>query len=317
MSDEKRQLIELYNNYKTRCLSFGEEPLDIQVDNFKYRVDDKNNVLLTDWLDTCYYSSIDIELPDYFDGIESIKSFTTIRSLILNDSAKFLLPHSLKHLRIRYIDLNNVERIETSAISFTTLKEIKAEKLRYIEDSALSYNNNLTELYLPNVVLCSDFSFCSCKNLEKVVFNKLLLFYTNTFHLCDKLSYLDLGGEVREIPKEAFIGNSLEEIKGLDKVEKVGSRAFMYNNNLKELKLPNCEKIFDCAFKETSLNKIQLSDSLKFVGEEAFETNHPFYSRLLVDYLGNKKHFLYNVNVKKSNEYLKWAKVRKIEESEV
>lgn len=317
MSNEKQQLIDLYKDYKARCLFLGEEPKEIRVDQFSYIIDDEDRILLTDWYDSNLYGSIDILLPDYFDGIASIHSFSSIKNLIINNSAIFISNDALKHLNVRYIDLNNVEILGNSAISFTNVKEIKAEKLKYICDSALSYNTNLKELYFPNVEVCYDFAFCSCKKLEKVIFNNLRLFYTNTFHLCESLSYVDLGGKVVEIPYQAFIGNNLERIIGLDSVEKVNARAFMYNDKLKYIDLSNCMLIGESAFQSTNLKKIKLSDSLVGVGDSAFNINNSLFSRLQVDYIGYKKHFLNGVYVSNSNNYLKWAKVKIIKESEV
>lgn len=309
MTDEKTQLKDLYNDYKTRCLFLGEEYKDLRVDEFSYRVDDKNNLLLTDWHDYDTYTSTKIKLPDYFDGIENITPEHYISEFIVGDSLKFICHDALKFNRFRYIDIRNVEILENASLSFSHIKELRADKLKYIAVHALSYVDGLKELCLPSVELCEDLAFYSSRELEKVEFKNLLLFYSNTFTHCDSLKYLNLGGKVRVIPENAFSYSNLETINGLSSVIKIKPDAFKYTK-INKIDLLMCESIAMNVFSGTPLKEISLSDNLIRIGDSAFSTSNNFYTRLKVNYYGSKNHFLNNITIGYDNNDFKKAKVK-------
>ena len=76
--------------------------------------------------------------------------------------------------------------------------------------------------------------------------------------------------DCEKIPEECFNGTPLKEIKGIERVKKIGASAFSYSD-LKTITWPaSCEKIPEECFNGTPLKEIKGIEHVKKIGESAF-----------------------------------------------
>ena len=76
--------------------------------------------------------------------------------------------------------------------------------------------------------------------------------------------------DCEKIPEECFNGTPLKEIKGIERVKKIGASAFSYSD-LKTITWPaSCEKIPEECFNGTPLEEITGIEHVKEIGEYAF-----------------------------------------------
>lgn len=157
--------------------------------------------------------------------------------------------------------------------------------VREIRSSAFSSNEKLTEIIIPDSVVClgdnDTFSpFYNCTSLERAVLGDGITELYNTFSGCSSLTDVTLPANLRVLGMQTFSGcSSLTELELPDSLEEIGTRAPGYYRGgsafqecgLTTLELPEgLKKLDDDAFRRSNLTSIVLPDSVEQMGYFVF-----------------------------------------------
>lgn len=116
--------------------------------------------------------------------------------------------------------------------------------------------------------------FSCCKNLKKAVFPKsATVIPEDTFWLNKSLTDFVIPKGVTDIEESAFEGcENLKSIALPDGLKRIGAYAFRNCKNLTDAALPRTvEEIHAYAFSSASIERADLSESIKLLGQNAFE----------------------------------------------
>ena len=144
-----------------------------------------------------------------------------------------------------------------------------------IASFALSNQNNLDSLYIPNsVVSVGGGICCNCKSLRYVDLpDELKTISANSFYGCEKLSAVEWPGNLELIGGAAFSGcKSLNTLNLPNTVTAIGDNAFYGCESLKEVNLPkSLKEIGESAFSSCSMYEdVVIPSSVVSIGANAF-----------------------------------------------
>ena len=179
------------------------------------------------------------------DSILGDKSFYDVKSLI-----EIRIPKSIK-------------RIGVSAFSGCNVKNVIFQKKQNIELGELAfYDSNVENINLPIGTKLEASCFGFCKNLHKIILPEGLENIPSDCFFGTDIHSVELPSSLKRIEGGAFNTNSYFN-SGLDSISFplglsfIGGRAFYYNNNLKEIRVPSTlEKIENEAFSGCNLQKV-------------------------------------------------------------
>ena len=117
-----------------------------------------------------------------------------------------------------------------------------------------------------------NFAFDECSSLIQVDLGNVKELGLSAFSGCRKLKAITIPAGVQYIPGWGFYGcTSLEKITFKGTIKEIGSNAFMLCNNLKSISLKKgLTKIEGMAFSDTGLQKVQIPETVRFIGAYAF-----------------------------------------------
>jgi len=144
--------------------------------------------------------------------------------------------------------------------------------IKYIDEQAFEYCEELTEVILPDsIISIGEDAFRGCTSLTSIVIpNNVEVIYTGTFYGCENLISVSIPDSVTEIWGGAFEDcANLISIVIPDSVTGIGSFAFRGCTSLVSVTIPESVIILgDYAFGDcTSLTSIVIPDSVTTIGE--------------------------------------------------
>lgn len=175
---------------------------------------------------------------------------------------------------LEYIKLPlSITSIEDSAFDFCeNLSNVElSDKLTYIGNRAFYYCSKLSTINIPNSVKEIGISAFQRSGIKSITIpNGVSIIKIATFASCKELTNVSIPASVTKISRSAFLScTSLSEINlpvGLIEIE---SDAFA-NTNLSEIVLPNTLIGLNGFSKCKNLTKIEIPNSVKRIGGEAF-----------------------------------------------
>ncbi|MGN1161642.1 MAG: leucine-rich repeat protein [Candidatus Fimenecus sp.] len=138
--------------------------------------------------------------------------------------------------------------------------EIDGNTVIGLENKAL-YESKITELILPDTLeIVGNFAALHCEKLEKITFGK-------NIKVIGVSAFESEGDNTKSLGK-----GSLKTIVWNGAPERIGEKAFLFNDKLTEIVLPaGVKTIEEWAFAKCySADKIILGDGLEFIGDHAF-----------------------------------------------
>ena len=240
-----------------------------------YLVDQSNNKI-----DRVGCRNGEDELDDSF-----INSLGVIKNIRIegNDNGKEVIvtPQDGKDIVIKVSDHGTIIGYHNENVSILRekflcyneeLQELYIPNVKEIENQALKYNKDLTSLNLPEVQEIGGSSFVCNKTIEGIYAPKVKVIGHYVFYGNKELTNLNLP-EVEVIGDSVFRTNEKITELNAPKVKKIEVEAFYNNRNLTILNLPEVESISAKAFglnkKITELN----APKVKEIGNCAFNDN--------------------------------------------
>ena len=208
---------------------------------------------------------IDIVVPN---GISSIKSNAfrnarNIKSIVLN---------------------NTITSIGSNAFdSCESLQSVKLPStLTFIGQKAFYNCGSLTEVNISDTVTAiGSYAFGYCVNLTKVTLSKAIKCIAQGLFLgCQNLASIEIPETVTVIGSNAFQNTALCSVKLPINLSEIGSQAFSYCRNLKEIKIPDAvtnigmEAFHNC----NNLTTVTLSKAIKRIAQGLFSGCHNLVS---------------------------------------
>ena len=149
-----------------------------------------------------------------------------------------------------------------------------------IGEEAFNENKKIETLEIPATVkVIGDKAFEQCKHLTKIQFSPgLERIGEKAFSQCTHLTELELPTGLTEIGNNAFFyNNKLERIVFPKTLKVIGKGSFSFCLNLTEINLQiGLERIEDMAFFTTKIEKIDIPNTVKFIGLKAFLSGTSF-----------------------------------------
>lgn len=197
------------------------------LDHFSYMIKNGETVLITS------YSGSDevVKIPNEIEG----KPVTEIAERV------FYYNRTLKKVVIP----DNVVTIHTDAFGYCqNLESVEFGKgVTYIGAYAFSWCPSLKEINIPaSVRYIRMNAFQRCEGLEKVNFSEGIIGIDKlAFHECTSLKQVNLPQTLETIEEGAFAATNLKEIVIPENVISIGTRAFAFTYNLKDITLLNAD----------------------------------------------------------------------------
>ena len=272
-----------------------------QFGDYEYYVED-DHVVLTKYLGT----ETDVVIPATIAGLpveklqNTFEHNTTIESVRMPDTLKELWIHAFRNC----INLKNVEfGANTSIIGFRSFENTALEtvslpdSLTEIGSRAFMDCHALNNVIIPDsVTVIRPSAFANCSSLSNIkLSNNIEILSVDVFQDCTSLKKIDVPASVKAIYVGAFEGcTSLESFVVPDTIETVGAELFKGCTSLRSVVLPeritvipdgflegcasitsfkipdNTTTIGANAFKGTSIETINIPDTITKIGERAF-----------------------------------------------
>lgn len=176
------------------------------------------------------------------------------------------------------VEITHNKNVKYTDSHYTIPSTIEYEGVTYsviqIGEEAFNENKKIEYLEIPSSVkVIGEKAFEQCKHLTTIKFSPgLEIIGEKAFSQCTHLTELELPSGLIEIGENAFFfNNKLEKIIFPNTLKVIKKAAFGYCIKLTELNLPTgLERIEDMAFFATKIEKIDIPNSVKFVGAKAF-----------------------------------------------
>ena len=143
-----------------------------------------------------------------------------------------------------------------------------------IGEKAFSDNKKIEVIELPNTIrTIGERAFDECKNLTKIVFSEgLVIIKERAFEQCTHLEELALPSGLVEIGEKAFFYNKrLKKVVLPNTLKVIDKWAFAFCIELNESDLnTGLERIDDFAFFATKFERIDIPNTVTFIGVKAF-----------------------------------------------
>lgn len=239
-----------------------------------YLVDQKNNV-------------IDRVGADYEDQANDafICSLGEIKNVRIegNDNGKEVIvtPKEGKDIIIKVSDHGTIIGYHNENVSLLDerflyynedLKELYIPNVKVIENQAFKNNRNLTSLNLPEVEEIGGFTFVCNKRIKELYAPKVKEIGDSAFYDNEDLTSLILP-RVERIEDNAFGYNKTISELYMPKVRYIGNGVFCNNRLLTNLNLPEVEKISSCVFYYNEIIKELYAPKVKEIGNDVFISN--------------------------------------------
>lgn len=228
-----------------------------------------------------------------FNGCNSLTSIIIPNQVVSIGGNAFSLCSNLSSVTIS----NNVKSIGKAA--FAWCENLTSIEIPYgvttIENGIFSKCSKLTSISLPNSVISIEGgAFEECGNLSNFEIPKNLESIGNSsFVGCSSLTEFVFPSSMKSIGAGAFAGTSLSSIEIPNSVYYIGGGAFSYCDKLSYAKIGNGIKIIesslfcgsgltnvdlgekvdsikDCAFQWCKLSSVNIPNSVKYIGDQAF-----------------------------------------------
>jgi hypothetical protein len=171
--------------------------------------------------------------------------------------------------------------------SNSTIKEVYADNVKNLGDSAFEGCKQLCKVSLPLVEFMSKKCFQDCTNLVNIELPSLISFSSYAFAACTHLESVCLSENVAYIPNYAFLcDDNLKSVTNISNVFRIGEEAFRLSG-IEELDCRNVSSIERLAFSRSKLKHIVLSRKLESVDYMAFS----FLDNLTIDFIGSEEEF--------------------------
>lgn len=151
--------------------------------------------------------------------------------------------------------------------------QINGQTVVGIGNGAFKNNTNIVEVYLPDTITqIFGEAFFSCSNLQKIKLpNSLKMISYGTFSYCYALKQIELPNTLQSIGSDAFRYSGLTEISLPDSVKSISQYAFEKNANLKTVNLNKVETIGTGAFMDCpKIEKITVPETVKLMEHHVF-----------------------------------------------
>ena len=149
-----------------------------------------------------------------------------------------------------------------------------------IGENAFNENKKIETLELPSTIKkIGAKAFEQCKHLTKIIFSPgLEIIDEKAFSQCKDLPELELPSGLTEIRGNAFLFNTkLERVIFPNTLKSVGIGSFAYCLKLTEISMQSgLERIEDMAFYSTKIEKIDIPNTVNFIGTRAFLSGTSF-----------------------------------------
>lgn len=176
-------------------------------------------------------------------------------------SSEVVIPSTIKGYPVKVVDGLNKDIIRRLVMP-NSVVTLKSGIGKNIEDVSLS--ESLTEL----PYAC----FCECKNLKYVKLPSKITNISNRAFEKSGIERIDFSGNLTGIGYGAFSGCLFEKFVVPETVQTIGSSAFSWCKNLKEIQLPKTlTKLNEDIFKgDSCLEKVNYLPDLQYIGGGAF-----------------------------------------------
>lgn len=191
----------------------------------------------------------------------------------------------------------NVLSKANKTVEVTYTKNVKYTDSRYVIPSTVDYNGEkytvvaigeeafnenkkIETLELPiTIKRIGDKAFEQCKHLSKIVFPEGLEYIgEKAFSQCTHLTEVILPSGLIEIGEKAFFYDlKLSKVVLPNTLKVINKQAFAFCLGMTEINLPEgLEKIDDLAFFTTKIERIEIPNTVKFIGVKAFLSGTTF-----------------------------------------
>lgn len=151
--------------------------------------------------------------------------------------------------------------------------QINGQTVVGIGNGAFKNNTNIVEVYLPDTITqIFGEAFFGCSNLQKIKLpNSLKMISYGTFSYCYALKQIELPNTLQSIGSDAFRYSGLTEISLPDSIKSISQYAFEKNANLKTVNLNKVETIGTGAFMDCpKIEKITVPETVKLMEHHVF-----------------------------------------------
>ena len=355
---------EVFNKDKTAGAAFIEDSEELKEDEDGFLYPDHQNNNATDMTKEEFFNykknqEKSKEIIEKYSSKKNKEYFESHGYTSIDNSFKDNLHNEFtltdeKIKPYQYADNENIDKIrkDTVAFSFDSVYvknlDDKNQNESYYEDYdeydeiEVGHLRDLpvcgNSLYIPNAKEIGDYAFAGQGHIAEVYIadNDDVKIGEYAFAECDRLTYVHLPEQLKELPEGIFKNNSsLKRLKLPQELEKIGNdafysceslnfvhvpynvkeigdRAFMYCDKICDISFLYCkdlEKIGDYAFANCPVN-IKIPDSVKEIGEGAFAgVNGVFISKDTLRNINIDKVFSeFQQNTDEQKEYIKALK---------
>lgn len=284
--DLHQYLVDEYNLYKNKCLALNLKVNPLIYENYKYEVNEENEVILLGFVDKNLIDKnwIVDEVFDVFDiNFKSLK-IKSFDSIIINHPIIFGKKASFFGVDINYVEMNKVEYITLPLFYNSGIKEFCSNSIRALGTSVFE-DSKLEKISAPNLKMLGNNTF---KNsiIKSVNFPNLSDISMHSFDMCKNLEKVMISDDCN-LSAFSFCGcKCLFEFNGFKNISICPSHCFAFSG-IKEIDLRNVKVLEKSAFIGSKLKKIKLSNSLEVVEDSVFED----VNNLEIDFYGSEEEF--------------------------